>query len=279
MSDELGRFNRLKVVKHVDFGVYLETHTLDEVLMPSRYLEGDVEVGDYVDCFVYLDSEDTPIATTEKPFALVNEFAYLKVVDTGSIGAFLDWGLKKDLLVPFSEQREKMEVGRRYLVRIYIDNITDRITATSKLDRFLDRWPPTYEPGQEVDLLIANQTDLGYKAIVNHAHWGMIYSNEVFRPLSYGSKTKAYIHKIRDDGKIDLMLQKSSHAQVAPLETEILEQLETAGGYLAINDKSSPELIKRQFGVSKRVFKQTIGALYKQKKITIEEQGIRLVEK
>lgn len=278
MSDELGRYNRLQVIKLVDFGVYLDTRTLGEVLLPGKYIENDVQVGDYVNVFVYLDSEDKPIATTETPKAQVDEFALLKVIDAGRNGTFLDWGLQKDLMVPFSEQNETMEVGRSYLVRIYIDNITHRIAATCRLDRFLDRWDPQYEEGQEVDLVIANQTDLGYKAIINNNHWGMIYGNEVFRRLPYGSKTTGFIRKVRDDGKIDLMLQKASHTLVAPLETEILEQLKKAGGYLAVSDKSTPESIKRIFGVSKRVFKQTLGSLYKQQKITIEKEGIRLVE-
>ncbi|TCI01791.1 GntR family transcriptional regulator [Corallincola luteus] len=278
MSDELGRYNRLKVIKRVDFGVYLETRTLGEVLLPAKYLERDIKVGDQVNVFIYLDSEDAPVATTEKPKAQVDEFAFLKVVDAGRHGAFLDWGLQKDLLVPFSEQRETMEVGKSYLVRIFIDDITHRIAASSKVDRFLDRWPAQYEHGQEVTLTIANQTELGYKAIVNHNHWGVIYANEVFRRLHYGSTIKGFVRKVREDGKIDLMLQKSSQAQVSGLEGDVLERLKNAGGYLAASDKSSPETIKRMFGVSKRVFKQTIGSLYKQKKITIEEQGIRLVE-
>ncbi|RCU50465.1 MULTISPECIES: CvfB family protein [Corallincola] len=278
MSDELGRYNRLKVIKRVDFGVYLETRTLGEVLLPAKYLERDIKVGDQVNVFIYLDSEDAPVATTEKPKAQVDEFAFLKVVDAGRHGAFLDWGLQKDLLVPFSEQRETMEVGKSYLVRIFIDDITHRIAASSKVDRFLDRWPAQYEHGQEVTLTIANQTELGYKAIVNHNHWGVIYANEVFRRLHYGSTIKGFVRKVREDGKIDLMLQKSSQSQVSGLEGDVLERLKNAGGYLAASDKSSPETIKRMFGVSKRVFKQTIGSLYKQKKITIEEQGIRLVE-
>lgn len=278
MSDELGRFNRLSVVKRVDFGVYLQTRTLGEVLLPAKYLERDLKVGDQVNVFIYLDSEDTPVATTEKPKAQVDEFAFLKVVDVGRHGAFLDWGLQKDLLVPFAEQRETMELGKSYLVRIFIDDQSHRIAASSRLDRFLDRWPAHYEAGQEVTLTIANQTELGYKAIVNDNHWGVIYANEVFRRLHYGSRITGFVRKVREDGKIDLMLQKSGLAQVSALEGDMLERLQKAGGYLAVSDKSSPETIKRMFGVSKRVFKQTIGALYKQKKIVIEEQGIRLVE-
>ncbi|GAA5213249.1 S1 RNA-binding domain-containing protein [Corallincola platygyrae] len=278
MSDELGRYNFLKVAKLVDFGAYLETKTLGEVLLPSKYIKHDLKVGDVQRVFVYLDSEDTPIATTEQPKAQVGEFAYLKVVDVGPHGAFVDWGLQKDLLVPFSEQRDTMEEGRSYLVRVFKDDVTERIAASSRLDRFLDNWPANYKTNEEVSLIIANQTELGYKAIVNHAHWGVIYRNEVFKRLHYGTRMKGFIKKVREDGKIDLKLSTSGQAQVGELESEILERLNNAGGFLAVSDKSDPETIKRMFGVSKRVFKQTIGALYKQQKIVIEPAGIRLVE-
>lgn len=277
MNDELGRVNRLEVIKLVDFGAYLQTDTLGEVLLPNRYLPKGTEIGDHLEVFVYLDSEDTPIATTQRPRAQVGEFASLKVVDQARHGAFLDWGVAKDLLVPVRQQKVPMEVGRSYLVRVYIDERSQKIAASAKLDRFLDRWPAQYQDGEEVALTIAEQTDLGYKAIVNNQHWGILYQNEVFKPLRAGSRMQGFVKKVRKDGKIDLSLQKSSHEQIDGFSAELLARLKKSGGTLPVGDKTSPETIRSMFGVSKRVFKQSLGALYKQRLIEIAPLEIRLL--
>jgi hypothetical protein len=273
---EIGKYNKLRVIKEVDFGVYLDGEKEGEILMPLRYVPKDCQVGDYVDVFLYLDSEDRLVATTEKPYAQVGEFAMLRVKSANKIGAFLDWGIMKDLLVPFREQKVTMTEERSYLVCIYVDEETQRIAASAKLNKFLDKTLPEYTVGQEVDLIIESETDLGYKAIINNSHWGILYENEVFEQLAKGLKLKGYIKKIRTDNKIDLSLHPLGYDKVDPITQMILDELKKERGFIAVSDKSDAELVYRVFGISKKSFKQAVGALYKRRLITIEKDGIRL---
>lgn len=273
---DIGKYNNLRVIKEVDFGVYLDGGPEGEILMPIRYVPKDCQVGDYVDVFLYLDSEDRLVATTEKPYAQVGEFSMLRVKSVNKIGTFLDWGIMKDLLVPFREQKVTMTEERSYLVYIYVDEETRRIVASAKLNKFLDKSVPDYVVGQEVDLVIESETDLGYKAIINNKHWGILYENEVFEQLAKGLKLKGYIKKIRTDNKIDLSLQPIGYEKVDPIAQMILDQLKKDGGFIAVSDKSDAEKVYQVFGVSKKAFKQAIGSLYKKRLITIGTDGIRL---
>lgn len=276
---DIGKFNELRVVRKVDFGVYLDGEKLGEILLPKKYIPEGCRMGDRLKVFIYRDSEDRLIATTMMPAAQVGDFAYLKVVSVTSMGAFLDWGLLKDLLVPFREQKVPMKEGRSYIVKIYLDQRTDRIVASSRLNDYLDRDPVDFQELQEVNLLICDQSDLGYKAIINGAHWGLIYADEVFRPLKTGQRIKGFVRKIRDDNKINLCLQKPGYGKVKDIAGTILEILEEKGGFIAVTDKSSPETIYQLFGISKKTYKKAIGAIYKKRLITIEPDGIRLVDK
>jgi len=276
---EIGKFNKLKVVKHVDFGVYLDGGELGEILMPVRYVPEDCKDGGIVEVFVYRDSEDRVIATTEQPLAVREDFAFLKAVTVNNIGAFLDWGLMKDLFVPFREQETKMEEGKSYVVKIYLDKKSDRIAASSRLSRFLDQTPAAYKEGQSVELLLCAATELGYKAVINSAHMGIIYKNEVFQPLNIGDKIRGFIKKIREDGKIDLSLQEAGHERIGPAAELVITKIKEAGGFLPVTDKSAPEIIYTIFGMSKKVFKKACGTLYKKRRILIEKKGLRLTEK
>jgi predicted RNA-binding protein (virulence factor B family) len=276
---EIGKYNVLKVVKDLDFGLYLDGgEELGEILLPRRYVPVNCTTGDELEVFIYLDSEDRLIATTEMPEATVGEFAFLKAVEVGKIGAFIDWGLPKDLLVPFREQKAKIEKGKSYVVYVYLDDESGRIAASSKIEKYLDNLPPDYEEGQEVDLMIFDQSDIGYKAIINNAHSGMLYANEVFRNLRRGDKLKGYVKKVREDDKIDLILEKPGYEKVDAISQSILDKLKKANGFLDVTDKSPADEISNRFGISKKSFKKAIGALYKQRVIDIEAEGIRLVE-
>ena len=276
---KIGRTYELDVIKAVDFGFYLDAENLGEVLLPIKYAPDDLVEGDFLNVFLYLDSEDRLVATTQIPKARVGEFAYLEVVDNTSVGSFLDWGLDKDILVPFSEQHRPMEVGKSYLVYIYITQTDGRIVASSKIDKFIDEEAPhEFKPQQQVDLIIANSTDLGYKAIVNQSHWGVLYKNEVHQRLSFGQSIKGFIKHIRPDRKIDLSLQGGQETRDKNA-TLILDYLKNQKGFAPVHDKSDPKLIADMFGMSKGAFKKTIGGLYKQRVISIEKDGIRLVEK
>jgi hypothetical protein len=273
----IGLINELEVVKEVDFGIYLDGGEHGEILMPKRYVPEGCKPGDTLEVFIYLDSEDRLLATTEKPKAMVGEFALLQVVSITNVGAFLDWGLPKDLLVPFREQQQTMEAGKSYLVYVYLDDESQRIAATSKLDKCVDNIPVDYEVGEEVDLLIAGQTDLGFKAIIDNSHWGMLYKNEVFQPLKTGQKLKGFIKTIREDEKIDLSLQKEGYEKIDDISQSILNKLAANSGFLALTDKSSPEQIESTFHISKKNFKKAVGSLYKQRLIALEEDGIRML--
>jgi uncharacterized protein len=275
---EIGKLNTLRVVKELDFGVYLDGAELGEILMPKRYVPENCKIDDMVEVFIYLDSEDRIIATTQMPNAMVGQFASMEVVMVNEVGAFLDWGLQKDLLVPFREQKVKMEEGKSYVVYVYFDAESNRIAASAKLDQFFDLEPAEYEEGQEVDLLIFNQTDMGFKAIVNNINEGMIYGNEVFKPLHKGQKLKGFIKKVRDDGKLDLCLQKPGFEKVDELAERILAYLQKNEGFLNVTDKTPPEVISQMFGASKKTFKKAVGALYRKKIIKLETDGIALID-
>lgn len=273
---EIGRFNTLTVVKIVDFGIYLDGGERGEILMPKEYVPDNCFPDDEIKAFVYFDSEDRIIATIEVPYVQVGEFAFMKVVATSSVGAFLDWGLRKDLLVPFREQRDPMAEGKSYLVYAYVDKASDRIVASTKIDKYLDQVFPDYTPNQEVDILVARKTDLGYAVIVNNAHWGLIYDNEIFQRLKIGQRLKGYIKRVRDDEKIDVSLQPSGFAKIEGLAGEVLEKLKDYGGVLDISDKSDPEEIYNLFGCSKKNYKKALGTLLKQGLIVIGEKEIKL---
>ena len=274
---KVGRVNRLKVVTEVDFGVYLDAGMLGEILMPGKYVPEDCHEGDEVDAFIYLDSEDRLVATTETPFAMEGELAFLKVVSTTPIGAFLDWGLPKDLLVPFKEQRDPMKQGQSYIVYIYYDNISERLVASSKIFKYIHKKSDSYRIGEEVDLIICNPFELGYRVIIDKQTVGVIYSSEIFQEVFEGQRIKGYIKTLLPDGKIDVELQKTGGAARDILEEQLLKDLREANGFLPLSDKTDPELIYRTYRVSKRAFKRAVGGLYKKRLIMIEDDGLRLL--
>ncbi|WP_428772527.1 CvfB family protein [Vibrio sp.] len=274
---KVGQINRLEVVQRTDFGVFLDADDYGTTLLVNKFVPEGCEVGQKIDVLLYFDSDNQLAATTEQPIAQVGEWGLMKVVGANSTGAFVDWGIKgKDLLVPFSEQRGRLREGQNVLVYVYTDKASGRIVGTTKFNKLLDKTPANYTTNQQVDLLIAERSELGYKAIINGAHWGMIFPSDVFGKLFIGKKLKGYIKNIREDGKIDLSLQKIGTAKMDDLSSKILEMLEKKGGFLPLNDKSSPEAIFSAFRTSKGTFKKTIGGLYKQGKIRIESDGIYL---
>ena len=274
---EIGKINTLKVVRETGNGVYLDGENLGEILMPQKFVTADVKATGEAKVFVYTDSEDRLVATTEQPLAKAGEFAFLKVVATSRFGAFLDWGLPKDLLVPYSEQKVKMLEGKSYLVFVYLDKLSNRVVASAKVDKFLDNTPPEYSTSQAVDILIAGETELGYKAIINNEHWGILYKNQVFKPLASGDKITGYVNKIREDDKIDLLAEKPGYEKIDSISATILKALEENRGFIAISDNSSPEMIQAMLGISKKNFKKAIGNLYKQRIIEFKSDGIKLV--
>lgn len=276
---QLGKLNTLKVIKKLDFGIYLDGGELGEILLPNRYIPANVSIGDQLDVFVYLDSDDLPIATTEIPKAMVGECAYLKVVAVNRIGAFLDWGLPKDLLVPFGEQQKPLEVGKSYVVYLYIDDASSRIAASTKIDKFLPDSSPYFKEQQKVDLTIYGRTDLGFKAIVNGVVTGVIFNSDVFKPIKYGEQLQGYIKHIRSDKKLDLCLQLVSREALDDLSEHILAFIKQQGGSTTLTDKSSPEAITKQFGVSKSSYKKALGKLYKKRLIDIDKTVVSLVKK
>ncbi len=274
----IGKYNKLRIVKSVDFGLYLDGEEMGEILLPKRYVPEEYKIDEIIEVFIYRDSEDRVIATTERAMAEVDDFALLRVKEVNTYGAFLNWGLSKDLLVPFSEQKLKMEVGRSYFVKVYLDPKTNRIVASAKLDKFLDNTFCELSEGTEVDLFICNQTDLGYNAIINNEFWGIIYNNEIFTDIERGMRTKGYIKKIRDDKKIDLTLHKVRYEKIIDENTEIvLSKLKKNNGFLPYNDKTDADKIYSVFAMSKKNFKKSVGNLYKQHLIIIKDNGIELV--
>lgn len=277
---EIGRFNELTVLRQLPRGLQLDGGEHGEILLPKQYTTEDMKVGDTVKVFIYRDSEDRLIATTQTPLAMVGDFAYLNVVDESPVGAFLDMGLQRDILVPFSEQNNRLEKGRKVLVRIYLDD-SDRLTASTKLDTFLYDTDETnaYKTGEEVNIVIGPKTDLGIKVIVDGTYWGLIYHTDVFQSLNRGDKLKAFIKRVREDQKIEIIMQKPGFARVEGLAGDVLELLTQDGGFIPLSDKSSPDDIKKKFQCSKSSYKQAIGTLYKQRLIRIEKDGIYLEAK
>jgi len=276
---ELGKSDTLKVVKIVDFGVYLDGGLLGEILLPRKYVPENCPIGRPIEVFIYHDSQDRMIATTQKPLAQVGQAALLKVKAATEIGAFLDWGLPRDLFIPFREQKQRMDSGKSYIVFVYLDEKSQRVVASSKLDKFIHQQPVSFGEAEMVKLLIYDRTEMGYKAIVNGTHWGMLYENEVFRELRRGQQIDGYIKKIRDDDKIDLCLQRPGYAEIPDFAELIIKQLREHNGFLALTDKSSPEKIYNIFGISKKTYKKALGALYKRKLIEIRSNGIRITDK
>ncbi|MFR0718041.1 GntR family transcriptional regulator [Pseudomonas putida] len=272
----LGRYNSLQIVKHVEFGLYLDGGADGEILLPKRYIPKDTptEIDDWLNVFIYLDSEDQLIATTETPKLQVGGFASLKVKDINNAGIFFDWGLSKDLLMPYSEESRPLKIGDYCVVHAYLDKRTRRITATARLDRYLDRTPADYSVGQPVELLVAGETPMGFKAIINSRHWGLIHKNEVFKFLRSGMHVEGFIKEVRHDGKIALSLQPVGKALGDSLQEQIMARLQAEGGTLAVCDKSDPQLISQLFNVSKGNFKKAIGALFKQGRIVIHDDRI-----
>lgn len=264
MSIKLGKYNTLEVVKEVAFGMYLDGGEEGEILLPSRYVPQDCKVGDKLNVFIYLDNEERLVATTLTPLVQVGQFACLEVAWINQYGAFLNWGLMKDLFVPFREQKMKMQVGKKYVVHAHLDDESYRIVASAKVDRYLSKEKAAYESGQEVDILIWQKTDLGFKAIINDEYSGLLYESEIFQPLHTGMRMKAYVKQVREDGKIDLLLQKPGQAKVEDFSATLLDYIREQGGRIALNDKSPAEEIYATFGVSKKTFKKAVGDLYKE---------------
>lgn len=277
MHVQLGKYNQLEVVKTVDFGVYLDGGDDGEILLPTRYVPAGCKPGDMLNVFIYLDNEERLIATTLTPYVQVGEFACLKVAWTNEFGAFLDWGLMKDLFVPFREQKMKMQKGNSYVVHVHIDEESYRIMASAKVEHFLSKEMPDYRPGETVEVLVWQKTDLGFKVIVENKFAGMIYANEVFQPVNIGDRLEAYIKQVRPDGKIDLELQRGGARKVDDFSNVLLDFIRNHDGYTDFNDKSPAEQIYETFGVSKKTFKKAVGELYKKRLVVLEENGIRLV--
>jgi len=278
MPIEIGKLNNLQVVKIVDHGVYVDGGEEGTILLPNRYVPDGLDLDDWIEVFLYFDSDDLLIATTETPKALVGNVELLKVIDTNRVGAFLDWGLPKDLLVPFSEQQHPMKEGESYMVYVFHDHETDRILASSKLNRYFEEEPEDLKVKQAVDLQISDKTELGYKALINNQYLGLIFHGDAFRPLAMGERLPGYIKAIREDGKIDLNISQHSPRGDNDLENQILAHLKASGGESNLTDKSDPDLIYRQFKVSKKKYKNVLGALYKRKLIAITREKISLVK-
>ena len=274
---DLGRYNTLPILRRTDFGVFLDGGDLGDILLPRKYVTDAMQVGEQLKVFLYTDSEDRLVATTLEPRAQVGECAYLKVVSTNHYGAFLDWGLPKDLLVPFSEQQQKLQEGYSYTVYLFVDTETQRIAASTRLEDWLSLDASHFKPRQEVELLIYGKSDLGFKAVVDGTHLGQLYTNEVFRPLHYGERLKGYIKQLRADGRIDLMLQLPSHIERDKLGAAILEHLRQNDGVTQLTDKSPPDDIYQVFGVSKANYKKALGKLYRERLITIDKHQITLL--
>ena len=276
---KIGQFNTLKIAKTVDFGVYLDGGDGQEILLPARFVPEGVAPGDEVEVFIYKDSEDRIIATTDVPYAKVGEFAYLQVSQVNDTGAFLDWGiLGKDLLVPYSQQKSRMRAGGVYLVYVYLDDASGRIVASAKVERFLGNTVPEYRPGAEVECLVTGETPIGYTVIVDNLHRGMIYSNELFRPLEEQETVRAHVKRVRPDGKIDLRVGGAAKERVGSLSDSILNTLRANGGRMAVTDKSSPDEIRAHFRCSKKDFKKAVGALYKARLIGLSADAIELLD-
>ena len=275
---QLGAFNRLTIVKEVDFGLYLDGGDEGEILLPRRYVPTTYKIGDEIDVFLYLDQDERLVATTEQPLAQVGDFAYLECSWVNEYGAFLNWGLMKDLFCPFREQKKRMEIGSSYIVYVTIDEESYRMMASAKVEHYLSKDKPPYKAGDEVQILVWQKTDLGFKAIIDNAYAGLIYRDQIFKYVHTGDRMKAYVANVRPDGKIDLTLQHTGRQQTLDFSETLLAYLHEHGGSCDLGDKSDAEEIKARFEVSKKVYKKAIGYLYRRRLITISDNGIRLVE-
>ena len=274
---KLGEYNRLTIVKAVDFGLYLDGGDEGEILLPSRYVPKDCRIGDELDVFIYLDNEERIVATTQKPLAKVGDFAYLEVSWVNEYGAFLHWGPLKDLFCPFREQKMRMEIGESYIVFVYIDRESYRIAASAKIEHYLQKDTPPYTVGTETDLLIWQKTNLGFKVIIDNRYQGLVYEDQIFKRIHTGDRMKGYISRVREDGKLDVTLQPLGYQQARAFSDTLLQYLKNNGGFCDLGDKSGAEDIKRRFQVSKKTFKKAVDDLYKRCLIVLDEQGIRLV--
>lgn len=274
MTANIGRLNTLRVVKEKDFGVYLDAGQLGEVLLPRRYVPKGLKIDQQIEVFIYLDSDDKLIATTDLPKAQVGEFAALTAVAVNQVGAFFDWGLPKDLLVPFSQQKNRVEEGETHLLFIYLDQFTNRIVATTKVDALLNREEAPYRVGDKVSIIIGDKTNIGFKCVIDNRFWGVLFFDDAFRQLRKGEKTTGFIKQMREDGKIDISLQEVGYKKVKNILDDILEYLDKQGGESPLTDKASPEAIYAVFKVSKATYKKALGALYKDKKILLSKEKI-----
>lgn len=276
---KLGKYNDLQVAREVEFGVYVTDGEGVEILMPQKYVPANTKVGDTMRCFVYQDSEARLIATTERPYAQVGEFVSLQIKSVNQVGAFADWGTSKELLIPHREQPKEMEESRRYIIYIYVDEMSGRIVGTARVDKYLDNVPAPFEKNEEVDILVWKSTPLGYKVIINNSHSGLIYNNQIFQPVRIGEHLRAWVKDVREDEKIDLSLQPMGYRNVIDsAEAQVLRALHLRGGFLPLTDKSDPAEIAELLQMSKKNFKKAVGALYKQQRIDLEEKGLRLKE-
>lgn len=272
---QVGAYNELEVIKQMDFGIYLGDGSA-EILMPQKWVPKGTMIGDILDVFVFRDSESRLIATTVKPYAIAGEFAFLEVQQANSMGAFLDWGMEKNLMAPFSEQPFRLEEGKSYVVFVYVDDKTDRIVASAKLNKFIEREDINVKAGDIVDLLIYSETDKGFNAIINNTYTGLIYHNEIYDSIRIGDKMKGFIKQVREDNKIDLSLQKSGFELVDDVKWKILKLLKEKNGFLPLHDNSTPEEIKSTLQISKKAFKKAVGALYKEQLVKLTSKGVEL---
>ena len=273
----IGEYNELEVVKQLEFGIYLRADDI-EILMPTKWIPVGTRIGDLLNVFIFRDSDDRLIATTVVPFATANTFAFLEVKQTNSIGSFLDWGMDKDLMVPFREQQIKMDPGSSYVVYVYVDEKTNRLAASARLNKFIEGNDLTIREGDKVDLLIYSETPLGFNAIINNHYSGLIYKNEIFETIRIGDKVKGFVNRIREDNKIDLRLQKSGFELVDEVKWNILKMMKEGDGLVSLGDNSTPEEIKAKLHISKKAFKKAIGALYRERLIKLTEKGIELTK-
>jgi len=274
----VGKYNTLKVLRETGSGYFLNGEELGDILLPGKYAPSGMNEDDEIDVFLYFDSEDRIIATTDEPYCEVGDFALLEVVEVNEVGAFLNWGLQKDLLAPFREQKVKMEPGSWHVVYVYIDDKTNRIAASAKVDRFLSKESPVFQPGEEVELFIYGPCPLGFNAIVNNSHWGMLYGSEVFQPLNRGEHITGYISKVREDGKIDVSLYPAGRKKAETSSELIVEFMKRNDGFMKFTDKSPADEIYQTFGISKKNFKMSLGKLYKERLVKISPDGVRLAE-
>lgn len=275
---KVGEYNELEVVKELDFGIYFREGEV-EILMPTKWVPQGTKIGDTLNVFVFRDSDDRLIATTVKPFAIADTFAFLEAKQVNEIGAFMDWGMDKDLLVPFREQAQRMEARKSYVVFVFLDEETDRLVGSTKLSRFIIREDIDVQEGDIVDLLIYSETDLGFNAIVNNLYTGLIYKNEIYENIRVGDKMQGFVKRVREDEKIDLSLQKSGYELVDDVKWRILKLIKEENGFLALNDNSTPEEIKAKLQISKKAFKKAVGALYRERLVKLTDKGVELIDK